>query len=164
MTKIGILSDTHSFLSDEIFEFFADVDQIWHAGDIGSLEIIDKLNKFKPTIAVYGNIDDYTIKTVIKEKILYFTVENTKVLLTHIAGRPGKYSKEILDFIKTNPINILVCGHSHILTVKYDKTHNFLYVNPGAFGNYGFHNVRTALKLTINHDKFENLKILELKR
>ncbi len=160
MTKIGLISDTHGFLPPRIFELFKDVDEIWHAGDIGSMDVIEKLRAFKPLKAVYGNIDDHIIRMECPE-FLTFQIENITVSMTHIAGKPGKYVAKAHEFLlKTKP-KIFVCGHSHLLLVQQDPRFNMLWLNPGACGNKGFHHVQTALRFQINGDKIENMEVIE---
>ena len=162
MKRIGLLSDTHGYLDPRIFEHFKDVDEIWHAGDIGTLDVLDQLKQFKPTRAVYGNIDDHLIRieTVLNNR---FKIEEVEVLMTHIAGRPGNYSKSLLEEIENNgAAQLLVCGHSHITLVQMDKRFNMLWMNPGACGIKGFHAVRTLLRFSITGDKFHDLEVIEL--
>ena len=162
MKRIGLLSDTHGYLDPRIFEHFKDVDEIWHAGDIGTLDVLDQLKQFKPTRAVYGNIDDHLIRieTVLNNR---FKIEEVNVLMTHIAGRPGNYSKPLLEEIENNgAAQLLVCGHSHITLVQMDKRFNMLWMNPGACGIKGFHAVRTLLRFSITDDKFHDLEVIEL--
>jgi uncharacterized protein len=161
MVKIGLLSDTHSYLDPKIYEYFKDVDEIWHAGDIGSMEIIDELRKFKPLRAVYGNIDDHIIRREVPE-FNRFTIENVDVLITHIAGKPNKYSKPAFEELQKKAPKLFICGHSHILLVQIDKRFNMLWMNPGACGIKGFHKVKTILRFQINGDKIENLEAIEL--
>jgi len=160
--KIGILSDTHGYLDPKVKHYFADVDEIWHAGDIGSIEVLDELRNFKPTRAVWGNIDDHIIRSDTDE-FLRFKAEDVEVLITHIGGRPGKYSKPALEELQKNGApNLFVCGHSHIALVQNDKRFDMLWMNPGACGFKGFHAVKTLLRFTIDKDKFKNLEIIEL--
>jgi hypothetical protein len=161
MVKIGLLSDTHSYLDPKIYEYFKDVDEIWHAGDIGSMEIIDELRKFKPLRAVYGNIDDHLIRREVPE-FNRFTIEKVDVLITHIAGKPNKYSKPAFEELQKKAPKLFICGHSHILLVQMDKRFNMLWMNPGACGIKGFHKVKTILRFQINGDKIENLEAIEL--
>lgn len=162
MTKIGLLSDTHGDFPERILEYFADVDEIWHAGDIGTIEVTDKLKVFKPLRAVYGNIDDTKIRMEFPE-FNRFIIENVEVLITHIAGKPGKYSLPLaLEFQKNGTPKILVCGHSHILLVQNDTRQNMLWLNPGACGNKGFHKVKTLIRFAIDGDKIVNLEVVEL--
>lgn len=160
MVKIGLLSDTHGFLPERVFELFRDVDEIWHAGDIGSLEITDRLKNFKPLRAVYGNIDDQQIRSEFPE-YLNFQIEGISVAMTHIAGRPGKWSKHALEFIHRTKPQLFVCGHSHVLLVQQDKANNLLWLNPGACGNKGFHKIQTALRFRINQGKIEQMEAIE---
>ncbi|MEN8122638.1 MAG: metallophosphoesterase family protein [Bacteroidota bacterium] len=163
MTKIGLLSDTHSHIDDKILDFFKNVDEIWHAGDIGSWEIVDKLKAIKPFKAVYGNIDGPEFRQEFK-LMENFSCENIRVLMIHIGGYPGRYEKGIKKFLKENPIKLFISGHSHILKVIYDKELDILHINPGAAGMSGMHKIRTAIRFSIDKEKISNLEILELKR
>ena len=161
MVKIGLLSDTHSHLDTKIFDYFKDVDEIWHAGDIGSIEVTDQLKKFKPLRAVYGNIDDHILRREFPE-FNRFTIENVDVLITHIGGKPGKYAKPALDALQEKAPKLFICGHSHILLVKMDLKFNMLWMNPGACGIKGFHQVKTLLRFQIDGDKIQNLEAIEI--
>lgn len=161
MTKIGILSDTHGYLDPKIFNYFKEVDEVWHAGDIGSLEIVDQLRKFKPLRIVYGNIDESEIRSETVETEI-FTVERIKIVMTHIAGRSGKYAKGIPELLEMEKPTIFVCGHSHILLVKNDKRFNTLWLNPGACGIKGFHSIRTLLRFAIDGEKIFNMEAIEI--
>jgi len=161
MKKIGLLSDTHSHLDDAIFKYFSDVDEIWHAGDIGNLELIEKLEDFKPTKAVYGNIDTKELRFVYPEN-LRFVCEGMDVLITHIGGYPGRYNKRVTQMFEVNPPELFICGHSHILKVMMDKKYDFLHMNPGACGNVGIHQVKTLLRFTIDKAKVKDLEVIEL--
>jgi len=161
-TRIGVLSDTHGHLDERIFHHFAEVDEIWHGGDIGDLSVLDALRNFKPTRAVFGNIDSFDVRREAPE-FLRFYVEETEVLITHIAGKPRKYSTPLYQELKKNGApNILVCGHSHITLVKMDALQKMLWMNPGACGVKGFHTVRTILRFTIDGKDFKNLECIEL--
>ncbi len=161
MKKILLLSDTHGHLDDKIVKYVNQADEVWHAGDIGKKEIINYLNETKPLKAVFGNIDNKEIRLITKE-FLYFNYEKNKVLITHIAGYPGKYNKNVNRLISIYKPNILVCGHSHILKVMYDKKNKHLHLNPGAAGISGFHNIRTMLRFKLDYDKIKELEIIEL--
>ncbi|MDR2621877.1 MAG: metallophosphatase family protein [Dysgonamonadaceae bacterium] len=161
MQKIGILSDTHGCWDDKYAGYFSGCDEIWHAGDIGSEEVLSRLEAVKPVRAVYGNIDGHIIRSLCPE-ILRFKIEDVEVLLTHIGGYPGKYGPKIRKEIYASPVQLFVCGHSHILKVMYDKGLQMLCVNPGAAGWYGFHNVRTLVRLVIDGDKIKDLEVIEL--
>lgn len=161
MKKILLLSDTHGYLDDKIVKYVNEADEVWHAGDIGKKEIINYLTEIKPLKAVFGNIDDKEIRLITKE-FLYFNYEKNKVLITHIAGHPGKYNKNVNRLISIYEPNILVCGHSHILKVMYDKKNKHLHLNPGAAGISGFHNIRTMLRFKLESDKIKELEIIEL--
>ena len=161
MKKIGLLSDTHNFLHPKINYYFKDCDEVWHAGDIGNYNIIKDI-KFKKLRAVYGNIDGQDIRLSLPKE-LNFKIENVNIYITHIGGYPENYSKEVKEKIKKIKPNLVICGHSHILKIIYDKKHNLLFINPGAAGKYGFHKKKTIIRFEINQDKIENLEIIELK-
>ena len=159
--KILILSDTHGHLDDRIIYYAKKVDQIWHAGDIGSVELIKLLNKNVKVKAVYGNIDGVEIRSSFNEYLSFFC-EKISVLLIHIAGKPLYYNKETNKLIKKYNPKILVCGHSHILKIINDKKNNLLYINPGAAGEFGFHKKRTMINLEIINKEVKNLEVIEL--
>ena len=158
--KIGVISDTHGTFDDLLKDFLAPCDEIWHAGDIGSLELADEIAAFRPLRAVYGNIDGGIIRRVYHE-FNYFDVAGTKVLMTHIGGYPRHYYPKALQHIHASRPKIFVAGHSHILKVIYDPVYDLLHINPGAAGKYGIHAVRTAIRFDINESKIENLEIGE---
>lgn len=161
MKRIGLLSDTHSFLPEAVFTHFKEVDEIWHAGDIGDVHTSDKLEMFKPLRAVYGNIDGHDLRLRYPEH-LYFTIEHVSVLMMHIGGYPPKYNASSLDLIKKYKPHLFICGHSHILKVMPDANHNLLHINPGACGNHGWHKVSTLIRFTVNNDRIQELEIIEL--
>ncbi len=161
MTRIGLLSDTHSYLDERVFRYFESCDEIWHAGDIGNLEVADRLEAFRPLRAVYGNIDDAAARRRYPEN-LRFTVEQTEILMTHIGGKPYAYSKNIVPELEKRLPRVFVCGHSHILRVEFDKKRQMLYMNPGAAGIYGFHKVKTLLRFTIDGSALRDMEAIEL--
>ncbi len=162
MTSIGLLSDTHSFLDDQIFKYFENCDEIWHAGDIGNPQIVSKLESFKPLRAVYGNIDGSPIRKAFPLNNR-FKLEGLDIWITHIGGYPGKYSPLIRDQIKQKPPDLFICGHSHILKVMRDKSlSNLLHLNPGACGKEGFHKIRTILRFKLNEGQVSDLEAIEL--
>lgn len=161
MTRIGILSDTHNFLDEKIFDYFKNVDEIWHAGDIGTNAITDELRAFKPLRAVYGNIDGATLRAEFQEDLV-FTIDNCKILITHIAGAVGVYNQRVRDLLKKEQPAILVCGHSHIVKVMKDTKFNLLHINPGAAGIHGFHKVKTILRFEIENGKPQHMELIEL--
>ncbi|WP_322970768.1 metallophosphoesterase family protein [Faecalibacter sp. LW9] len=163
MKKILLLSDTHSYMDDRILDYAQNADEIWHAGDIGDLKIMDELEKIKPVRAVYGNIDDQTIRSVYPLNNR-FTIEGVDVWITHIGGYPGKYNPKIKKEIIANPPKVFICGHSHILKVMPDKALGLIHLNPGAVGKHGFHQVRTMLRFEVNQGKLENLEVIEFKK
>lgn len=160
--KIGLLSDTHSVLDKRIFEYFKDVDEIWHAGDVGDPLIIDQLEEFKPLVGVYGNIDDTKVRQRFPE-FQRFEREGVSILMTHIAGKPGRYSTPLLAELKKNGApKLFVCGHSHILLVKFDPRFKMLWLNPGACGNHGFHSVKTLLRFDLIAGEIKNMEVIEM--
>ena len=182
MTKIGLLSDTHGLLDKRVFEHFEPCDEIWHAGDIGSAEVLRALREFRPTRAVFGNIDGGEVRYSLSE-FYRFRVEEVNVLMTHIGGYPGKYNPWLIPWFEKSlkakqavnssaednsfnrdDIDLFVCGHSHILKVQYDKHYQFLTLNPGAAGKSGWQTVQTLLRFTMDGQKIDNLEVIELER
>lgn len=161
MIRIGLLSDTHGHWDEKLISFFVDCNEVWHAGDIGSLEVADKISAFKPLKAVHGNIDDHKIRTVYP-KFQRFKCEDVDVFITHIGGTPSRYEPSIIPLLDMNPPKLFICGHSHILKVIYDNKRNFLYVNPGAAGIHGFHHFRTAIRFVIEGSEIKDLEVLEI--
>jgi putative phosphoesterase len=161
MKRIGILSDTHGLLDEKVFFHFKDCDEIWHLGDFGSVEVADRLLAFKPVRGVYGNIDGQVLRLMFPLHNR-FMCEEVDVWLTHIGGYPGKYERTIYPELVRNPPKLFVTGHSHILKVQFDKKLNLLHVNPGAEGKYGFHKVRTLVRLAIEGSNIRDLEVIEL--
>lgn len=162
MKRIGILSDTHGCWDDRFGQYFADCDEVWHAGDIGDYTIIERLQDIVPVVrAVCGNIDHGMVRRKCKE-LEIFEVEDIRVLLTHIGGYPGKWAPGMKRVLKDENIGMMVDGHSHILKVIYDKELELLHVNPGAAGKSGWHKVRTLIRLTIDGSAFRDCEIIEL--
>ena len=163
MKKILLISDTHGYIDEKIVKYANKVDEIWHAGDIGDISVSDKLKKIKPLRGVYGNIDDQKIRA---EFPLHnrFICEKVNVWITHIGGYPKRYNPKILEELKSNPPDLFICGHSHILKVINDKELDLLHMNPGAIGKYGLHRVRTMIQFEINGKKIENLSVIEFER
>jgi putative phosphoesterase len=163
MRRIGVISDTHGTFDEPLREFLKDVDEIWHAGDIGSLELADQIAAFKPLKAVYGNIDGGVTRRVLSE-FNCFECEGKKVLITHIGGYPRHYSPQAVTRIQQLKPDIFVAGHSHILKVIFDPIYNLLHINPGAAGCYGFHKIRTAIRFTIDDTDIRDMEIGEWQR
>lgn len=160
--EIGIIADTHSFFDPNLPEIFEKVDEIWHAGDFGNLDVANQLAQIKPTKGVYGNIDTEDIREAYPED-LWFEIEGVTVWMTHIAGRPGRYNPRVRQQLTKKRPDVLICGHSHLLMVQRDqKFGNMLYLNPGAAGHHGFHQKRTLLKCRIANGKIDNLRVIEL--
>lgn len=161
MIKIGLLSDTHALWDEKYLRYFECCDEIWHAGDIGSMEVAEKLAAFRPLRAVYGNIDGQDVRRAFPQ-VNRFKVDETEVLIKHIGGYPGNYDPSIRGTLLVRPPQLFISGHSHILKVKYDKTLNMLHINPGAAGKQGFHKVRTMVRFNIDRGNFSDLEVIEL--
>ena len=161
MTRIGLISDTHSYLDDAVFKHFDACDEIWHAGDFGNIALANQLAAFKPLKGVYGNIDGHDIRAIYPEH-LKFTCEKVNVWMTHIGGYPGKYNPKIREELTRYPPDLFIAGHSHILKVIYDKKIKCLHLNPGAAGKEGWHQVRTLLRFSISEEKIHTLEVIEL--
>ncbi|MEO6347043.1 MAG: metallophosphoesterase family protein [Aquaticitalea sp.] len=163
MKKILLLSDTHSYMDDDILKYVKQADEVWHAGDIGDLKVTDALKNLKPLKAVYGNIDDTKARLEFPENNR-FMCEEVNVFMTHIGGYPGRYNARIREQLFENPPKIFISGHSHILKVMPDKKLNLLHMNPGAVGKHGFQQVRTMLRFTIDGKKIGDLEVIEFKK
>lgn len=163
MKKILLLSDTHSHIDAAILKYVDQADEVWHAGDIGDIAVTDTIKKRKPLRAVYGNIDDNEARMEFPFNNR-FMCEGVDVWITHIGGYPGNYNQSIRNEITTNPPQLFICGHSHILKVMFDKKLNLLHMNPGAAGKSGFHQVRTMLRFVIDGDKIKDLEIIEIEK
>lgn len=161
MKKILLLSDTHSHLDETIIKYVNQADEVWHAGDIGDLQVTDQIKKLKPLRGVYGNIDDAQARLEFPLNNR-FTCEGVDVWITHIGGYPGKYDVKIREEIKRNPPKLFICGHSHILKVQFDQQLKCLHMNPGAAGKHGFHQVRTMLRFEVDLGDIKNLEVIEL--
>jgi putative phosphoesterase len=161
LTRIGIISDTHSFLDENVFEHFKSCDEIWHAGDFGDIEIADKLKEFKPLKGVYGNIDGQDIRTQFPDQLV-FNCEDVRVMMRHIGGSPPKYNPETKKELAIHQPQLFICGHSHILKIMYDDKINCLHLNPGAAGKHGWHKTRTIVRLTIDGNNMKDCEVVEL--
>ena len=161
MKRIGVISDTHGTFDDTLKLFLKDVDEIWHAGDFGSIELADQIAAFKPLKGVYGNIDGGEVRRLFSET-LEWQCEEATILMTHIGGYPGKYDPRIKKRLLQNPPNLFISGHSHILRVLYDKQLSCLHINPGAAGIQGWQTVRTLVRFTIDGKDFRDLEVIEL--
>ncbi len=161
MTRIGLIADTHSYLDESIFKHFENCDEIWHAGDFGTIELADRLASFKPLKGVYGNIDDAAISSIYPEN-LFFQCEEVKVFMTHIGGYPPKYNSRVKPLIQEYKPQLFIAGHSHILKVMYDEKLHCLHMNPGAAGNQGWHKVRTLITFVIDGKEMKDCKVIEL--
>jgi len=160
MTRIGLLSDTHSFLDPQVFTHFDSCDEIWHAGDVGALTVIEQLQAFRPVRVVCGNIDNETSEL---PSHLRFTLEDLNIWITHIGGTPPKYNPIVRPNLQLNPPDIFICGHSHILKVVRDpKIKNLLFINPGAAGKTGFHQMRTVIRFTLDAGRILDMQAIEL--
>lgn len=161
MTKIGLLSDSHNFLDENIFEHFKNCDEIWHAGDFGSSAIAESLIAFKPLRGVYGNIDGYDLRSIYPEQIVFFC-EDVKVMMRHIGGYPPKYNPETKKEILIQQPQLFISGHSHILKIMYDEKLHCLHMNPGAAGKHGFHKIQTLIRFAIDNKEIKNCEVIEL--
>ncbi len=161
--KIGLLSDTHGWLDPRLLDFFSECDEVWHCGDIGSVEVADELAGRFLFRAVYGNIDNDMLRRIYRETEI-FTCEELKVVMTHIGGYPGHYDLRIKPLLRSEQPGLFVCGHSHIAKVMYDKKLGCLHINPGAAGRYGFHKVRTAVRFRIESGRISDLDLIEYER
>ena len=161
MTRIGLLADTHSYLDENIFKHFGNCDEIWHAGDFGSMAVAEQLAAQKPLKGVYGNIDDSAISQLYPEN-LFFRCEQVNVFMTHIGGYPPKYNARIKPLLLQHRPQLFICGHSHILKVMYDDQLQCLHMNPGAAGNQGWHKVRTIITFVIDGNNMKDCKVIEL--
>ncbi|ANH79735.1 YfcE family phosphodiesterase [Niabella ginsenosidivorans] len=162
MKRIGLLSDTHGFLDEAVSACFKDCDEIWHAGDFGSKELVEQLKSFKPLRGVYGNIDGQEIRLEFPE-ILVFQCENVKVLMKHIGGYPPKYNKDTRPLLIREKPQLFINGHSHILKIMYDNQLQCLHMNPGAAGKQGWHQIRTLIRFTIDGPDIRDCEVIELK-
>lgn len=163
MKKILLLSDTHGYIDDTIIKYVKQVDEVWHAGDIGDLAVTDQIIKYKPLKAVYGNIDDTKARAEFPLN-LRFICEGIDVWITHKGGYPPKYNGRVREILKNNPPDLFICGHSHILKVIPDKKINLLHMNPGAIGKHGFHQKRTMLRFKIDGTQIKDLEVIEFDR
>lgn len=161
MKKILLLSDTHSFIDDQILKFVKQADEVWHAGDIGDLKVTDTLKEYKTLRAVYGNIDDKDARSEfpLDNK---FIVEGVSVWITHIGGYPKAYKPRVREELKKKSPKIFISGHSHILKVQYDEKFKLLHLNPGAAGKHGFHKIRTMLRFELHKGEITNMEVIEL--
>lgn len=161
MKRILLLSDTHSFWDDRYTKYAEECDEIWHAGDIGSIELVNQLEALKPLRAVHGNIDGGEVRLRFPET-LRFKCEEANIVMKHIGGYPGRYDRSIIKQLYTNPPHLFISGHSHILKVQFDPTLNLLHINPGAAGQQGWHKVRTLIRFTVDGSSFRDLEVIEL--
>lgn len=161
MKRIGLLSDTHGHFDERYVKYLSSCDEIWHAGDIGDISVIDRLRDIAPVKVVYGNIDNHIARAEFPEH-QKFTMEGVTVWMTHIGGRPYVYDYRIREKLTKNPPQLFVCGHTHICKVQMDKRLNMLYMNPGAAGVYGIHKVRTLLRFTLDKGTIKDLEVVEL--
>lgn len=161
MKRIGLLSDTHGYWDERYETHFKDCDEIWHAGDIGSVEVAERFEAFRPFRAVYGNIDNNMLRTMFPE-INRFNVEGVDTMIKHIGGYPGRYDSSVKRALYIDPPKLFISGHSHILKVQYDANLDLLHINPGAAGISGFHQVRTLVRFVLNEGNIEDLEVVEL--
>ncbi len=163
MKKILLLSDTHGFIDNKVLSYCRQADEVWHAGDIGNIKVVDQIKKTTKLRAVYGNIDDKIIRSEFPLDNI-FSIEDVKVWITHIGGYPNRYNQRIKEQLIKNPPDLFISGHSHILKVQFDKKNNILHLNPGAIGNYGIHQVKTMLRFEIEKTEIKNLEVIEIEK
>ena len=161
MTRIGLLSDTHSYLDKAIFTHFKDCDEIWHGGDFGSLEVVEQLRNFKPLRGVWGNIDGPEIRNMFPE-VLRFSCEALDVMMVHIGGYPGRYAPAIKPLLAAKPPGLFITGHSHILKIMFDEQLHCLHMNPGAAGSHGWHKIRTLIRFSVDENRPKDCEVIEL--
>ena len=161
MKRIALISDNHSYPADEILPYLEEVDEVWHAGDIGSLESIDVINDRWPIKGVYGNIDDKDVRAEYPLNQVFYC-EDVKVVMTHIGGYPGRYTKRVSELLQQEKPKLYICGHSHICKVLYDKKLELLHMNPGAYGIIGWHKIRTILRFSIDGADIKDAQVIEL--
>ena len=159
--RIGLLSDTHGFLDDAVFTHFASCDEVWHAGDFGPVELLDRLKEFKPTRGVYGNVDGDQVRSELQPSLTW-DCEGVRVYMTHIGGYPGNYDRNAKQELLQCRPGLFVCGHSHILRVMRDPALGLLHMNPGACGHHGWHKIRTLLRFVVADGKISDLEAIEL--
>lgn len=163
MLKVLLLSDTHGHLDEVMLKHINWADEVWHAGDIGTISVTDTIKKLKPLVAVYGNIDGAKLRAEFPQDAR-FTREGKRIWMTHIGGYPGRYEKRVREELRHYSPDIFISGHSHILKVIYDKKHDLLHLNPGAAGIYGFHKVRTMIRFVLDNGEIKNMEIVEVER
>jgi len=161
--RIGLISDTHGFLDQALFEYFSQCDEVWHAGDFGIVEVLERLRQFKPTRGVYGNIDGPEIRAELAED-LNWTCEGLRVYMTHIGGYPGRYDPRAKQIVLATKPGLFICGHSHVLKVTRDFKLKLVHMNPGACGNSGWHLMRTGLRFTVAEGKLADVEAIQLGR
>ncbi|WP_020601429.1 metallophosphoesterase family protein [Spirosoma spitsbergense] len=160
MTRIGLLSDTHSYLDHTVFSHFDTCDEIWHAGDVGALAVAEQLRAFRPLRIVSGNIDQVSAELPLDQR---FVLEGLTIWMTHIGGSPPKYNPVVRPVLRTKPPDLFICGHSHILKITRDPTmNNLIFMNPGAAGKTGFHLMRTAVRFSLDSGKVLDMQVIEL--
>ena len=161
MKRIGLLSDTHAYWDERYVKYFSECDEIWHAGDIGSMELVMRLQEIAPLRAVHGNIDGGDVRRMFPEK-LRWTCEGADILMTHIGGDPGKYDARIRQQLYERPPKLFISGHSHILKVQFDPQLKLLHINPGAAGLQGWQTVRTLVRFSVDKGEFKDLEVIEI--
>ena len=155
MIRIGLISDTHGFLDENGFSYFEPCNEIWHAGDFGNLELVNKLQASKKLRGVYGNIDGQDIRGLFLEQLV-FMCEEVKVMIRHIGGYPPRYNPETKKEVVKHKPQLFISGHSHILKVIYDEKLKCLHMNPGAAGKEGWHQMRTIMRFVIDGNNIKD--------
>jgi putative phosphoesterase len=161
LMRIGLLSDTHGFLDETLFTHFEKCDELWHAGDFGLVDLLDRLRAFKPVRGVFGNIDGPEIRADLPLD-LEWECEGLRVYMTHVGGYPGNYDRRAKRELERRKPGLFICGHSHITRIMRDQKLNLLHMNPGACGRVGWHLKRTALRFSVDCGKIGNVELIEL--
>lgn len=162
MKRIGILSDTHGCWDARFAKHFAECDEVWHAGDIGSMEVLQAMRDSFPVVrAVRGNIDHGEVARECPV-VQSFRVEDVNVWMTHIGGYPSRYAPGVARQLLENRAQLFVSGHSHILKVMFDPELNCLHINPGAAGHHGWQRERSLVRLVIDRADMRDLEVIEL--
>ena len=161
MKRIALLSDTHGYWDERYAKYIAECDEVWHAGDIGSVEVAEQLAALRPLRAVYGNVDGADLRRVFTSSLVW-QCEQARIFMTHIGGYPGRYAPRVRDALLALRPNLFISGHSHILKVLHDDTIPLLHINPGAAGLQGWQTVRTMVRFTVDGANFKDLEVIEL--
>ncbi len=192
MTRIGLISDTHGWLDEVVYEHFKNCDEVWHVGDFGGAPPIlpggeghveDRIGDRLKDKESYGDIFVHQFEKLFGRKIifrgvygnidspalrmhypekLFFACEEVNVFMQHIGGYPGRYSKGVKEDIIEHKSSLFISGHSHILKIMYDQKLHCLHINPGAAGKQGWHKIRTIVRFAVDKKEIEDCEVIEL--